>query len=112
MKDLTKEWLEALRSGKYKQTRKHLHKGEGYCCLGVACEVAGIPSDKGLPAPDGEPCWTYLGYLGVLPDCLMVEDFAHTPAAETFIRMNDSGATFTEIADKIESGGYKLLKLE
>ncbi len=34
-------WVIALRSGKYKQTRDVLHKVRGgYCCLGVACEVA------------------------------------------------------------------------
>lgn len=36
-----KKWLEALRSGKYNQTARVLHDDEGYCCLGVACEVLG-----------------------------------------------------------------------
>jgi hypothetical protein len=30
-----KHWIEALRSGKYKQTKKMLSDGIGYCCLGV-----------------------------------------------------------------------------
>lgn len=28
-------WIDALRSGKYKQTTGNLHTSEGYCCLGV-----------------------------------------------------------------------------
>lgn len=44
-----KELIAALRSGKYPQTRGVLRRligdglrSEGYCCLGVACVVAGI----------------------------------------------------------------------
>jgi hypothetical protein len=40
------KWIEALRSGKYKQGREALKRDEGdgsysYCCLGVWAEVAG-----------------------------------------------------------------------
>lgn len=34
-----KKWIEALRSGKYKQTAGCLHDSHGHCCLGVACEA-------------------------------------------------------------------------
>ena len=34
-----KKWVEALRSGKYKQSIQFLHSEEGYCCLGVACDL-------------------------------------------------------------------------
>lgn len=49
------KWLEALESGNWKQSRRHLmrqylrqtddgiQKEVGYCCLGVVCELAGIP---------------------------------------------------------------------
>lgn len=30
-----KQWIEALRSGRYKQTRQCLRNPHGYCCLGV-----------------------------------------------------------------------------
>jgi hypothetical protein len=35
-----KKWLQALRSGKFKQTTGQLADEVGHCCLGVACEVA------------------------------------------------------------------------
>jgi hypothetical protein len=46
-----KKWVEALRSGKYRQTTGRLKKklpGKhvGYCCLGVACKVLGVKHDR------------------------------------------------------------------
>lgn len=35
------KWVAALESGEYSQTRSKLHNNSGYCCLGVACVVAG-----------------------------------------------------------------------
>ena len=35
------EWVPALRSGNYKQTRERLRDENGYCCLGVVCDIAG-----------------------------------------------------------------------
>lgn len=32
-------WVKALRSGKYKQAVGSLQNDEGFCCLGVACDV-------------------------------------------------------------------------
>jgi hypothetical protein len=43
-KDKLKLWIDALRSGEYRQGHGHLAGKDGevvkYCCLGVACEVA------------------------------------------------------------------------
>ena len=32
-------WVDALRSGKYTQTKRHLSDNDGFCCLGVACDI-------------------------------------------------------------------------
>lgn len=42
-------WTEALRSGEYEQARGYLRTDNGYCCLGVLCEVA--VKNKVIPAP-------------------------------------------------------------
>lgn len=47
-KDNLRLWVDALRSGEYKQGREQLHDPElnEWCCLGVACDVAvknGVP---------------------------------------------------------------------
>ena len=36
-------WIDALRSGEYKQGKGALQNGDRFCCLGVACAVLGIP---------------------------------------------------------------------
>jgi hypothetical protein len=107
-RELKAKWLAALRSGEYKQGKSALKDGFGdenkYCCLGVLCEVAGVPYDKTHRAfafdseyggvvyrtgyPDGG--WSFANGLG--------NAFAHDCA-----NMNDEqGLTFNEIADFIE----------
>lgn len=34
-----KKWIQALRSGKFKQGMNYLEKNGKHCCLGVACRV-------------------------------------------------------------------------
>lgn len=42
--ELKEKWLEALRSGKFKQGKGALrNSADEYCCLGVFCSVAGLP---------------------------------------------------------------------
>lgn len=41
-KELRQKWLNALRSGRYQQGRRHLRKDGRYCCLGVLCDVSGV----------------------------------------------------------------------
>jgi hypothetical protein len=38
-----KLWIKALRSGKYRQTTECLQDDLGYCCLGVAIDISGLP---------------------------------------------------------------------
>lgn len=42
-------WINALRSGKYKQTRQTLHNkyDNTYCCLGVSCDIYRKHTKKG-----------------------------------------------------------------
>lgn len=40
-----KDWINALLSGKFRQAKEVLTNGNGaYCCLGVACKLAGLKS--------------------------------------------------------------------
>lgn len=51
--EIKKLWVDALRSGKYKQGTHRLRDGNKFCCLGVLCEISGKgynPEDGGLPA--------------------------------------------------------------
>ncbi len=40
MNTAAKAWVKALESGKFSQTKNELRDHQGYCCLGVACELA------------------------------------------------------------------------
>lgn len=74
MNSLVKErWLEALRSGKYKQAQnllKHTDKNNEnpeFCCLGVLCELA-VESNIISPSEmniDEE--WAYMGHSDLTP---------------------------------------------
>ena len=39
-KERCRQWIDALRSGEYRQQTGALKVPEGFCCLGVACDVA------------------------------------------------------------------------
>ena len=113
------EWVAALRSGDYTQTEGSLNDGEGFCCLGVLCNLidsdgwfrSGI-SGYGWTAGDGipNPSVHILGPRSRsrnvtakgLPDNypLIILDGATT--AQRLANMNDEGYTFEEIADYIE----------
>ena len=41
----TQKWLDALRSGEYKQISGVLKNAFGYCCIGVAAELVGARTD-------------------------------------------------------------------
>lgn len=39
-KQVKDKWVAALLGGEYKQTRGYLRTSEGFCCLGVLCDLA------------------------------------------------------------------------
>lgn len=113
-KENIKKWVDTLRSGSYGQCRGKLNNGEGFCCLGVACEVAMV-NQVTIAKEKAEHClhtkWTYDGtgyslpesvqqWLGV-EDCpMLVKDGVEKEA----IALNDEDkVSFAVIADWIEA---------
>lgn len=118
-------WLDALRSGEYKQGSGRLQTSDGkFCCLGVLCDLAmksGViqpPKKKLAHAVHGEIVWFYgdwdYDFISVPTD---VQRWAGLSDRNVLIRfspddgseeiylsdLNDSGEyTFDEIADLIE----------
>jgi hypothetical protein len=101
------QWVAALRSGEYKQTKGHLKQDGGHCCLGVLCDLyakqSGIQSwtsddfghadDKEL-AGERVLAWSGLRhqvYVDIGEDRALLH--IH----------NDKERTFDEIADAIEA---------
>jgi hypothetical protein len=53
---LKAKWVEALRSGEYKQAKGKLHdtKNDAFCCLGVLCKVMGAEFGPGQEEKENE----------------------------------------------------------
>lgn len=100
---LKSKWVAALRSGNYKQAQGVLYRpSEGYCCLGLLCEVAGAQYEKHRsdwwPVIDGERADRGNG-----DEYLSESRFAiEAEVQERLAKMNDDGRSFDEIADYIE----------
>jgi hypothetical protein len=106
-----KAWLEALRSGRYKQGQGKLRReGDEFCCLGVLCDL-GQDRDKkwrkvGL-------CYAYgsLDDTTIPPDEVRDKSGLNPETVGALWRMNDGvtstgkiqGKPFSEIADWIEA---------
>lgn len=109
-RELVERWVEDLRSGKYRQGKKTLRaeteNGYVYCCLGVACETAGLNWDAiydGKPLSEhADPPLALINMLGLSDDTWSEGedgDLAYT----TCEKWNDSdGLSFDEIADNLE----------
>ena len=118
------KWIEALKSGTYKQSTLKLKSEKGYCCLGVACEIDervtwksarrfgtdeafvynGSPSAGKLPGG-------YHGKLGLHSSGGHVEDINASLSSDhhSLVDLNDSGYyNFDRIADIILSQCDKL----
>jgi hypothetical protein len=106
--DLKKRWVEALRSGEYRQVRGNLRSDCGYCAIGVLCDLYAKDKRKEWQYDDG--LWFIIGYNMTLPDdvttwaeltnsdirCIGLND-------DSVIELNDTwGFSFDKIASCIE----------
>lgn len=93
--------IEALRSGKYKQTKYRLKRNGCFCLLGVMCDLYDPTQWK-----DGGCGWDVYGpdeYLASLPPDLCKILQVGGPEHSKLIRMNDvRHLTFDQIADELE----------
>ena len=111
MKANRKLWVEALRSGKYKQTKEALkRKTGGMCCLGVLCDLAGVQwrdkadsEGKILPVETGSHVATdeAMAFVGLRrPSGMFRGDI---DGQSDLAGLNDTGKRFKTIAKIIES---------
>ena len=115
-KSIAKIWVEALKSGEYKQGTEYLCADGQYCCLGVLCDLYVKNVDEDLPIVEkfkgeSEVMITYYNHDSeVLPDVVqewagMATDtgkyLSDTLCESSLAIDNDNGATFEELADVI-----------
>lgn len=114
------KWIEALRSGRYKQGKNMLRSGDKLCCLGVLCEIAvqdGVIAPPSLYDPtEGRYAYGPYAATEALPESVWrwaglqegVPSWPYDRHREDYGRVgmpsddNDNGMSFTDIADKIE----------
>ena len=114
--EIKQQWVDTLRFGNYPQTFNRLQDDNGYCCLGVLCELAvkaGIIPAPVYAADDDTPgtkVWHYDDdFTAALP--YRVSQWAgldiDNPVLDldngtTAIICNDRGQSFSDIADLIQ----------
>jgi hypothetical protein len=102
--EFKKKWLEALRSGKYKQGKNVLYDAETncFCCLGVAGDLCEIPKEKLIEV--GCKILSAKEFRGYkIPLALSERDYTQDELQRELAEMNDNGKTFLQIADHIEA---------
>lgn len=102
-KEIKREWLTALRSGEYKQTRGLLHRYQGgFCCLGVLLDACF--EGEWVHAP-GDAWWCWNGHEEEQLPHLIREgcDIPKTEMKDLMSMNDDDGANFRTIADYIEA---------
>lgn len=109
-------WIDALVSGKYKQTKRYLHTKDGYCCLGVICELykedhpdatwAEVGEDDNGDSPfefrvSGELNSTRVELIPLLTDWigLRTGDGKNLSNGTSLADLNDKGASFEAVAE-------------
>jgi hypothetical protein len=103
--EIKTKWVEALRSGNYKQTKAGLRKGDNFCCLGVLCDVV---SPEGWTDKVNNLGYTDFVFEGRHNDCELpapLREKLDLSGNQTMdlIQLNDTySKPFTEIADYIE----------
>lgn len=93
--ELKAKWVKALRGGEYRQSKFALKDSQGYCCLGVLAEVAGIEMASYNSAVAYEQIRCLIGGE---------ENKADYSVTSPYVEMNDAkDKSFAEIADYVEA---------
>jgi hypothetical protein len=118
--EIKQKWIDALRSGKYKQGRGYLRTSrDEYCCLGVLCDLYSKenPSIQWEPFSDNTELYSFNGLVAVPPYCvndwcdqeelnidITQEECMHDPRDTVALAgINDmQSSNFNMIADLIE----------
>ena len=99
-RELIIKWIEALRSGEYKQGKNNLYCDNAYCCLGVAGKLVNINLSEDeynyFSIQKVYGLFNHSGQYGIKKEW----DWYQQPALSSD---NDNGVSFNEIADLIES---------
>jgi len=107
---IKQKWVDALRSGEYQQTKGRLHDENGFCCLGVLCDLYIKENQlEWEPSTHYNNAYMFQDMAKILPISVMVwvgVGEGNPPVNDgdsSLAELNDQGSTFNEIADLIEN---------
>lgn len=104
--EIKQRWIEALRSGEYKQGYENLYHCGKFCCLGVLTDL--YIKEHGLQwNQDSADLWSFETEGGVLPRSVMqwsgiLEPNPIIGNAQATVHNDQRDESFTTIADYIE----------
>jgi hypothetical protein len=114
------QWVNALNSGEYQQTKQQLFDGDKFCCLGVLCDLYSKEHndeweyrysdfedhnrwyfyDQGEVLPDVVMDWA--GLKSENPKVGLIDNESREDSFSDIASMNDSGYNFKELSNYIE----------
>lgn len=108
-------WLTALRDGSHAQAQRQLRTLDGFCCLGVVCDILPLGEWMGHAyfandeLGDGSSASAYTIPIALRSKVFELDAPANIDQSNELnkilnrlITMNDNGRSFSEIADWIE----------
>jgi hypothetical protein len=103
---IKEKWIAALRSNEYKQAQGYLHTNEGFCCLGVLCDLYAEEKNMEWKIENDGNIRSFDGKDQVLPQSVsdwsgVRTDIIENPTYWKLVDMNDSGEDFSYIAEYI-----------
>jgi hypothetical protein len=113
--EIKQQWVTALRSGEYTQASSNLRTEDGYCCLGVLCDL--YSKDTGTEwlvnhtaDPKPIPFYHFITESSFLPIAVSrwagleksSPEVVEWDGTAELAQLNDTGFTFTQIAQLIE----------
>lgn len=105
--EIKAKWTAALRSGDYQQGKGSLNDQGKFCCLGVLCDLAVKDEVIGAPVIDEYGTASYADNTAYLPAEVMewagVERADPSAGSFRLSWLNDDGAPFADIADRIDA---------
>jgi hypothetical protein len=111
--EIKKQWIEALKSGDYKQTTAVLKStSDGvttrYCCLGVLCDIYAKETKTQWDERNPND-YSMLGNSSTLPFEVLrwsglenAGSCGDLPDGDSLVALNDRGQSFNQIADVIQ----------
>lgn len=119
-KEIKEKWIDALRSGEYTQTQGSLRNENGYCCLGVLCDLYtkehNLKWDSHYSSFAERTVYQLEDYQNLPPSSVLTwaglnqqdpyvkyVDKDSNEIKETLSKLNDTGKTFLDISEYIDT---------